>query len=195
MHRASHLFLLLLLLVVASNEISFFALGFVNDSSRPAPAAITRRPHKVVSPTEHRHHHHLRRLFATNNHDNIHHLVGVPKIDGLSASNTKQEGRAGAAVVNDDNDIIEETMRKIAMPTATAAGLVLLVASTPAEAASAAPAVIPSALWAYAHYASIISIFGILSAEKTLIKPDMTQDEESTVVKLDLIYGLLAVLL
>lgn len=69
--------------------------------------------------------------------------------------------------------------------------LAVLTTCLPAEAA----APVPSALWAYAHYLSIIAIFGCLSAEKTLVKVGMTEEEEATVVKLDLVYGVMAALL
>lgn len=69
---------------------------------------------------------------------------------------------------------------------------VLLTTSLPADAAAGA---VPAALWAYGHYFSIIAIFGCLSAEKTLVKPGMSEEEEKAVVKLDLLYGVLAALL
>lgn len=71
---------------------------------------------------------------------------------------------------------------------------VLLTASLPAEAATTG-AVVPTALWAYAHYFSIIVIFGCLAAERTIVKAGMTEEEENTIVKLDLVYGLMAFLL
>jgi hypothetical protein len=70
--------------------------------------------------------------------------------------------------------------------------IVVLATSLPAEAAAGA---VPSALWAYAHYLSIIVIFGCLSAERTIVKAGMTEEEEKTIVKLDLLYGVMAVLL
>jgi hypothetical protein len=71
--------------------------------------------------------------------------------------------------------------------------ILLLTTGLPAEAATGA--VVPSALWAYAHYFSIIVIFGCLTAERTIVKAGMTEEEENTIVKLDLIYGLMAFLL
>jgi Predicted membrane protein (DUF2214) len=70
--------------------------------------------------------------------------------------------------------------------------IVVLTTSLPAEAAAGA---VPSALWAYAHFLSIIVIFGCLSAERTIVKAGMTEEEEKTIVKLDLLYGVMAVLL
>ena len=70
--------------------------------------------------------------------------------------------------------------------------ILVLATALPAEAAAGA---VPSALWAYAHYLSIIVIFGCLSAERTIIKAGMTEEEEETIVKLDLLYGVMAVLL
>lgn len=64
---------------------------------------------------------------------------------------------------------------------------------------SASPALaagtLPSALWAYAHFSSIVVIFGCLIAEKTLVKAGMTVQEEELVVRLDLVYGLMVALL
>ena len=72
--------------------------------------------------------------------------------------------------------------------------VLLFTTSLPAEAAvGGAP--VPSALWAYGHYFSIIAIFGCLSAEKTLVKPGMSEEEENMVVKLDVLYGVMAALL
>jgi len=72
--------------------------------------------------------------------------------------------------------------------------MVLASGASPAEAATAG-AVVPTALWAYAHYLSIIVITGCLAAERTIVKANMTEEEENTIVKLDLVYGLMAALL
>lgn len=56
-------------------------------------------------------------------------------------------------------------------------------------------AVIPSALWAYAHFGSILVILGCLASEKTLVKAGMTEQDENMVVKLDVLYGVMAALL
>ena len=72
--------------------------------------------------------------------------------------------------------------------------VVLTSGALPAEAATAG-AVVPSALWAYAHYFSILVITGCLAAERTIVKANMTEEEENTIVKLDLVYGLMAALL
>jgi uncharacterized membrane protein len=72
----------------------------------------------------------------------------------------------------------------------------LSVTPLPAEAAAAAAGgVVPSALWAYGHYFSIVAIFGCLAAERTLVRQDMSVQDEETVVKLDLVYGVMAALL
>ena len=84
------------------------------------------------------------------------------------------------------NDVT--SISKTFIPAAT-----ILTTALPANAAAAAT--IPSALWAYGHYVSIIAIFGCLAAERTIVKAGMTEEEENTVVKLDLIYGLMAALL
>jgi hypothetical protein len=67
----------------------------------------------------------------------------------------------------------------------------VLLTALPVEAAG----VVPSALWAYAHYLSIIAITGCLVAEKNIVKPDMSVDDEDSIVKIDLVYGLMAALL
>jgi hypothetical protein len=67
----------------------------------------------------------------------------------------------------------------------TAAAAVAPVSTTVA-AANIMP-MIPSALWAYGHYVSIIAIFGCLCVEKTLVNAEMTVQDENTVVKLDVI--------
>jgi hypothetical protein len=66
---------------------------------------------------------------------------------------------------------------------------------TTAVAAATTMPMIPSALWAYGHYVSIIAIFGCLCVEKTLVQTEMTVQDENTVVKLDVIYGIMAALL
>ena len=68
----------------------------------------------------------------------------------------------------------------------------VLLTALPAEAAGG---VVPSALWAYGHYLSILVITGCLIAERILVKPDMSVDDEDTIVKIDLVYGLMAALL
>lgn len=76
----------------------------------------------------------------------------------------------------------------------------LLVATTsfPALAATTdvvSSSVLPSALWAYGHYFSILVIMGCLTAERLIVREDMTVDDEDMIVKLDLVYGLMAALL
>jgi Predicted membrane protein (DUF2214) len=77
-----------------------------------------------------------------------------------------------------------------ALPAAAAAA-----ASTTTTLNIAAAAALPSALWAYGHYVSIIAIFGCLAVERTLVKVDMSVQDENTVVKLDVVYGVMAALL
>lgn len=52
-----------------------------------------------------------------------------------------------------------------------------------------------SALWAYAHSVSILVILACLIAERHLIQPSMTVEDEDTVIKIDLVLGLMGVLL
>jgi len=67
----------------------------------------------------------------------------------------------------------------------------ILLTALPAEAAG----VLPSALWAYGHYFSILVITGCLVAERNIVKADMSVEDEDTIVKIDLVYGLMAALL
>lgn len=67
----------------------------------------------------------------------------------------------------------------------------VLFTALPVEAAG----VVPAALWAYAHYLSILAITGCLVAEKVIVKPNMSVDDEDYIVKIDLVYGLMAALL
>lgn len=67
----------------------------------------------------------------------------------------------------------------------------ILSTALPVEAAG----VLPSALWAYAHYLSLLVITGCLVAERTLVKPAMSVEDEDAVVRLDVVYGLMAALL
>jgi hypothetical protein len=68
---------------------------------------------------------------------------------------------------------------------------VILTTALPVEAAG----VLPSALWAYGHYLSILTITGCLIAERILVKPDMSVEDEDTIVKIDVVYGIMAALL
>ena len=81
----------------------------------------------------------------------------------------------------------------IVLPLLSLLPILVLVFPLPTEALAAA--VLPTALWAYAHYFSILVITACLAAERTLVKPQMTVEDEDTIVKLDLIYGAMAFLL
>ena len=86
------------------------------------------------------------------------------------------------------NDNISDTLMidgKLILPAA------ILSTALPVEAAG----VLPSALWAYGHYLSILAITGCLIAERILVKPDMSVEDEDTIVKIDVVYGVMAALL
>lgn len=96
----------------------------------------------------------------------------------------------------------------VPQPGVTTAAILPVLASAAVAASAAVPspvlastggattaAVIPSALWAYGHFLSILVIVGCLTAERIIVKADMTPSEEDTIVKLDLVYGLMAALL
>ena len=85
-----------------------------------------------------------------------------------------------------------------AITTCTFSVLLLLLWSVtplPAEAITSSTGVVPSALYAYGHFFSIMVITGCLAAERLLVKEGMTVEDENLIVKLDLVYGLMAALL
>jgi hypothetical protein len=66
-----------------------------------------------------------------------------------------------------------------------------LFTALPAEAAGA----VPSALWAYAHYVSILLVMASLVGQRVLVKASMSDEEEDTLQLFDTIYGVSALLL
>lgn len=77
-----------------------------------------------------------------------------------------------------------------------AATLLAVLAANPDPAlAAVSTSPVVSGLWAYAHYFSILVIVGCLTAERVIVKADMATVEEDQIVKIDLVYGLIAALL
>jgi hypothetical protein len=66
-----------------------------------------------------------------------------------------------------------------------------LFTALPAEAAGA----IPSALWAYAHYVSILLVMASLVGQRVLVKAGMSDEEENTLQLFDTLYGVSALIL
>lgn len=66
-----------------------------------------------------------------------------------------------------------------------------LFTALPAEAADA----VPSALWAYAHYVSILLVMASLVGQRVVVKAGMSHNEEDTLQLFDTIYGVSALLL
>jgi hypothetical protein len=66
-----------------------------------------------------------------------------------------------------------------------------LFTALPAEAAGA----VPSALWAYAHYVSILLVIASLVGQRVLVKAGMSDEEEDTLQLFDTIYGVSALIL
>jgi hypothetical protein len=87
---------------------------------------------------------------------------------------------------------IEKAARNLPI---AAASLALLVVPGPALAAATSTSAVSSGLWAYAHFFSILLIVGCLTAERIIVRADMTTAEEDQIVKIDLVYGLMAALL
>jgi hypothetical protein len=77
-------------------------------------------------------------------------------------------------------------------PTASAARpalLLFLLALGTAAPAEAAAGVVGPALSAYGHYLSMIGVAGSLAAERLLVKPGMSVDEEKALRSADLAYA------
>lgn len=91
-----------------------------------------------------------------------------------------------------DRDYLDEIAKPCGKDTALAVTVVstLSILSAGALPAEAAAGVVPTALWAYAHYLAMLVIMGCLVAERTLLKPQMTQEEESFLGMVDLGYSL-----
>jgi hypothetical protein len=66
-----------------------------------------------------------------------------------------------------------------------------LFTALPAEAADA----VPSALWAYAHYSSILLVMASLVGQRVVVKAGMSDEEEDTLQLFDVLYGVSSLLL
>ena len=71
----------------------------------------------------------------------------------------------------------------------------LLACADPANAATAAPDAVPSALAAYGHYFSLFAIVACVTAERLVVKPNMTVEEEKAFGAYDIGLGLFGVTL
>jgi putative membrane protein len=121
----------------------------------------------------------------------------------LTTQKTFGLAKVALGVSKDDNvnsdDVfgLGEKEKRALMTLAGATPAVAVLFSTlPAEAA-AQGAMFPviSALVAYVHYASLLVTSGCLVAERLLIKPDMSEEDQDTLTTADTVYGLAAVLL
>ena len=77
----------------------------------------------------------------------------------------------------------EDYSRELAL---LAPACVALFTASPAEAADT----IPTALWAYAHYASMLAAMGSVAGQRFVLKPGMTEQEESVLGQLNIAYGI-----
>ena len=122
------------------------------------------------------------------------------------AAATKDSHRAIVGSTSDD-DIYGESDGSIqelsqggldaaqSLPIAAATSLAVLAANPDPALAAVLTSPVASGLWAYAHYLSILVIVGCLTAERVIVKADMATVEEDQIVKIDLVYGLMAALL
>lgn len=83
---------------------------------------------------------------------------------------------------------------KVVGPVTVATALAAFLAS-PAPAHAAGLEALPSALAAYVHYVSLFLIIASVTAERVLIKPGMSPEEEKTVSLADAVYGVASVAL
>ena len=67
--------------------------------------------------------------------------------------------------------------------------------TTPLPAHASGFEVIPSALAAYAHYGCILGFMACVVAERTLVKPGMSRDDEELLAKVDIVYGIVGIAL
>lgn len=111
-----------------------------------------------------------------------------PSSAAVDAKTTRSLSHLGPSIKQLDKQDIPSTRLtdpEVLIPMAT------LMTALPAEAAG----VVPSALWAYGHYLSIIVITGCLVAERNIVKPGMSVEDEDFIVKIDVVYGVMAALL
>ena len=98
--------------------------------------------------------------------------------------------------INSNHVFDEKIQRKDSIKNAMLASAVLLSPVIIAEPANAVEAVssIPSAFAAYGHYLGLVLVTMSLTAERLLIKPNMSPEDENAVVFADTLYGLAGVL-
>jgi Predicted membrane protein (DUF2214) len=108
----------------------------------------------------------------------LHHVAADGKKKNSHVDRRTHHHESGSA------DVSTATSEKLLWMAAAPAALVLWTA-TPAEAADT---VVPSALWAYGHYLSMLVAMGSLVAERVLIRPQMSIDEEKALRLADLVY-------
>jgi len=89
--------------------------------------------------------------------------------------------------------VVAVSLMSMSVFPAPAEAAVAATSSTMLTAASGT--MVQSALVAYGHYFASLAIVACLVAEKFLVEANMSAEDEETVVKIDLVYGLLAVLL
>lgn len=124
----------------------------------------------------------------------------------FAAAATKDSHRAIFGSTSDDDEFngydgsIHQTRQTHlnmaqSLPIAAATSLAVLAANPDPALAAVSTSPVASGLWAYAHYLSILVIVGCLTAERVIVKADMASVEEDQIVKIDLVYGLMAALL
>lgn len=100
-------------------------------------------------------------------------------------------GKASSSSLRSKQFIDIETKAKNVLT--TTAFIAPLILSEPAQAADLTNA-IPSALAAYGHYLGLVVMSMCLAAERLLVKPNMSADDESKLVIADSLYGIFSVL-
>lgn len=113
--------------------------------------------------------------------------------------------RSQQSAVLFDTDKSDNEISPTAMPAPSREGnmvnalasfaLVPLILAAPVDAAEIAnTAALPSALAAYGHYLGLVLVTMSLAAERLLVKPDMSADDELKLVIADSVYGIAGVL-
>lgn len=94
----------------------------------------------------------------------------------------------GPSVLDLDESLVDKTSHQL---TLIAPAFLALLIATPVEAADS----VPYALWAYAHYVAMLGGMGTVVAQRFLLKPGLTQDDESLLGTLNIAYGVFLLLI
>lgn len=113
-------------------------------------------------------------------------MVRNQKFAALSRSQTSAKGSLSSDNGKNMGQELEQAFSKTSDNLALLApACAALLVATPAEAADA----VPTALMAYMHYVTMLGGLGAVVAQRFVLKPGMTQDDESLLGQLNIAYG------